>query len=344
MKNILNFIFDGILLLGKNILLIIFLLSSILSRLETKNFFIDIFGQLSFQILLGGALLVIILIFIKKFWASVICTLICILLAVDILPTCKQCNALLIDETQNYNRIRLMTFNTSYSIDNSLPKWFRYLEILLIKNKNSQLNNIKDLEDLQELILIENPDIIQFQEVTPQINEKLKFLESIFPYSSEINKFIGISNNIILSKYPIKKNENNDNNTVLTKIIIGKTELNLLSVHLYSGINQDRFNLGDQQMRIIKNLIQDIDKNIILMGDLNMTPVSKRFISFLEETNLYTYTSLLHPTFTWPTYLPRYLGIQIDHVLFSENFKMIKKKTTNYLGSDHRPLVVDLIF
>ena len=33
-------------------------------------------------------------------------------------------------------------------------------------------------------------------------------------------------------------------------------------------------------MRIIKNLIQDIDKNIILMGDLNMTPVSKRFISF----------------------------------------------------------------
>ena len=72
MKNILNFIFDGILLLGKNILLIIFLLSSILSRLETKNFFIDIFGQLSFQILLGGALLVIILIFIKKLCLTLI--------------------------------------------------------------------------------------------------------------------------------------------------------------------------------------------------------------------------------------------------------------------------------
>ena len=80
------------------------------------------------------------------------------------------------------------------------------------------------------------------------------------------------------------------------------------------------------------------------MGDLNMTPASKRFTNFLKETNLYTYTSYKNPTFTWPTFLPGYFGIQVDHVLFSKNFKMIRKKTIDYFESDHRPLIVDLAF
>ena len=79
----------------------------------------------------------------------------------------------------------------------------------------------------------------------------------------------------------------------------------------------------------IKNLIKDIDKNLILIGDFNMTNISKRFISFLEETNLYTYTSYIQPTFTWPAYLPSYFGIQIDHVLFSENIKNCRNPRPN---------------
>ena len=51
-----------------------------------------------------------------------------------------------------------------------------------------------------------------------------------------------------------------------------------------------------------------------------------------------------HPTFTWPALVPYYLGIQVDHVLFSNNFKVIEKKTGNHVGSDHRPLIVDLAF
>ena len=86
------------------------------------------------------------------------------------------------------------------------------------------------------------------------------------------------------------------------------------------------------------------DKNLIVVGDFNMTNISKRFINFLEETDLYTYTSYKNPTFTWPAYLPSFLGIQIDHVLFSENIKMVSKKISKNLGSDHRALIVDLTF
>ena len=97
-------------------------------------------------------------------------------------------------------------------------------------------------------------------------------------------------------------------------------------------------------MKYLKTLIDNTNQNLILMGDLNMTTTSKRFTNFLKETNLYTYTSYKHPTFTFPAYLPGFLGIQIDHVLFSKNFKVVGKKTTNHFGSDHRPLIVDLAF
>ena len=99
-----------------------------------------------------------------------------------------------------------------------------------------------------------------------------------------------------------------------------------------------------KQMRYLKTLIDNTNQNLILMGDLNMTTTSKRFTDFLKDTNLYTYSSYKNHTPTWPTFLPSYLGIQIDHILFSKNFKVIDKKITKHFESDHRPLVVDLAF
>jgi len=327
------------------ILFIIFLLSYVLGRLDTTNYFIDIFDQLSFQVLLGGIILFFILIFSKKLKTSVACILICFLLAADILPTCKHCNAFLKNQTQNDNKIRIMTFNTGYESDDNLPKWYLGLEKLIIKNKSSGLNDIKNLETLKKVILFENPDIVHFLEITQEFKDKIKSFESIFPYNYLIQyKFPGIADSIFISKYPFKKNNNTKNHSGIAKIIVNETELNILSVHLYSALNQNRFKIVDKQIQIIKNLIENTNQNLILIGDFNMTPISKRFINFLEDTNLYTYTSFVHPTSTWPAILPNFLGIQIDHVLFSENFKMIMKKTTKNLGSDHRALIVDLVF
>ena len=109
-KNNIYIIFYKLSFIKKNILLGIFVLFYILSKLNTKNYLIDIFNQLSFQILLSGILLLFILIFLKKLWATLVCFVICVLLAINILPSCKHCNALLTDETQVNNKIRLMTF------------------------------------------------------------------------------------------------------------------------------------------------------------------------------------------------------------------------------------------
>ena len=325
-----------------NLLFLIFLISAFLSRLNSKIFLMDIFGQLSFQILIFGILLFFILILMKKFKISIICIIVCTLLSIDILNSCNRCNAYLESRSEDYNKVRLMTFNTGL---------------------------INDLHNTYNQILVEKPDIIQFQETSPEFRTKLKSLQSLFPYNVGLNEANNhFFSSIILSKYPLKNKKKISNYIIYTNVLINEKELTIVGVHLFPPVNQfvlntyayfyrkytkafkprklpkADFGIAIEQMSLLKNLFEKNKQNLIIMGDLNMTAASKRFTDFLNEINLYTYISHKHTTFTWPRFIPKFLGIQIDHVLFSENLKMIRKKTIDHSNSDHRPLLVDLAF
>ena len=176
-----------------NLLFFFFLVFSFLSRLNSQFYFIDLVGHLGFQIIIGGILLFFILLILKRLLASLICILICILLTIDILLSCNQCNAFLDDKSQDYNKIRLMTFNTGFS---------------------------NDFENIFELILFEKPGVIQFQEVSSQMQDKLKSLKLLFPYNTGLDKPLEDLSSIILSKYPLKNTKVVDNYTVLTKVLL----------------------------------------------------------------------------------------------------------------------------
>jgi len=340
MTNIFHFINKVIFKRG-NLIFFFFLLACFFSRLNSQFYLVDIIGQLGFQIIICGILLFIILLMLKRLLASLICISICVFLTIDIFSSCKQCNAFLDDKSQNFNKIRLMTFNTGFS---------------------------NDFENIFELILFEKPEVVQFQEVSLQMQNKLKSLKSLFPYNTGLDRSLEYLSSIVLSKYPLKDIKIVDNYTVLTKVLLDKTELTIIGIHLSAPLNHQLLNLyadlyfkystadkprplpqlgldiAMKQMEYLKTLVDNTNQNLILMGDLNMTTTSKRFTNFLKDTNLYTYASYKPSTFTWPAFVPGYLGIQIDHVLFSENFKVIRKKTANHFGSDHRPLLVDLAF
>ena len=194
------------------------------------------------------------------------------------------------------------------------------------------------------MILSEKPDIVQFQEFSPQMQDKIKTLGSILPYSTELNKPKGPFDSLILSKYPLTNTRVDDNHAVITNLILNETEISIVGIHLLTGGTKKNFNNALQQISYLKTIISNTNKNLILLGDLNMTSTSKRFAKFLKETNLYTYTSYKNITSTWPAFMPNFLGIQIDHIIFSKNIKMVDKKTSNSFGSVHRPLIVELSY
>jgi len=303
-----------------NILFFFFLIFCFFSRLNLQFFFIDILSQLAFQILIGGILLFFILLFLKRFLASAICVLVCIIFAADILSSCNHCNAILEDKSQIQNKLRLMSFNISYE------------------------NPVENFENIRKMILSEKPDIVQLQEFSPQMHDKIKTLRSIFPYSTELNKPKGIFDSLILSKHPLTNTKIDDNHVVITNLILNEAEISILGIHFLPGGTKETFNNALQQISYLKTIVNNTNKNLILLGDLNMTSTSKRFVKFLKETNLYTYASYKNITSTWPAFMPNFLGIQIDHILFSNNFKMVNKKTSNSFGSDHRPLIVELSY
>ena len=324
-----------------NLLLYLFLLFSTLARLNSKLYFIDIIGQLGFQIIISGILLFFVFLIQKKLLSSFICAFVCVFLIIDILSSCNQCNALLKNKIENNNEIRLMTFNTGLS---------------------------NDFKNIKELILSENPEVVQLQEVSPKILNNLKSLKSIFPYNTGLDKPLEHFASVLLSKHPLKDIKLLDNYIVMTKVIYNKNEINIIGIHLTTPLNPFLsdfytdlyfkysesirpksllllgYDFSVKQMKYLRGIISNTNQNLIVMGDLNMTSTSKRFTNLLNDTNLYTYVSYKNPTFTWPTFLPNYLGIQIDHILFSKNFSVIKKKTTKHFGSDHRPLMVNLAF
>jgi len=303
-----------------NILFFFFLIACFFSRLDSQIFFIDIFSHLGFQILIGGILLFFILLFLKRFWASVICIFVCTIFTADILLSCGHCNAVLKDRSLIRNKLRLISFNISYE------------------------NSVENFKNIREMILSEKPDIVQFQEFSPQMQDKIKTLRSIFPYSTELNKPKDPFDSLILSKHPLTNTKVEDNHVVITNLILNEAEISIVGIHLLAGGTKKVFNNALQQISYLKTIVSNTNKNLILLGDLNMTSTSKRFAKFLKETNLYTYTSYKNITSTWPAFLPNFLGIQIDHILFSNNFKMIVKKTSNSFGSVHRPLIVELSY
>ena len=303
-----------------NILFFFFLIVCFFSRLDLQIFFIDIFSHLGFQIFIGGILLFFILLFLKRFWASIICIFVCIVFTADILLSCNHCNAVLKDRSQIQNKLRLISFNISYE------------------------NPVENFKNIREMILSEKPDIVQFQEFSPQMQDKIKTLGSILPYSTELNKPKGPFDSLILSKYPLTNTRVDDNHAVITNLILNETEISIVGIHLLTGGTKKNFNNALQQISYLKTIVNNTNKNLILLGDLNMTATSKRFAKFLKETNLYTYTSYKNITSTWPAFMPNFLGIQIDHILFSNNFKMVDKKTSNSFGSVHRPLIVELSY
>ena len=319
MKDISTF-FDKTIFKSGNLLIYFFLIACFLSRLNSKIFFLDILSNLSFQILIGGVILIFILLFLKRFLATIICIIFCAVYSFDILSTCNKCNAILKDKSQNKNIIKLMIFNISYN------------------------NPTENFENIKSLILSEKIDILQFQEVSPQMNKKIRSLKSIFPYSTGLDKPLDLFDSLILSKYPLLNNEIGQHRLVQTNFILNEKKISILGMHLFPGGTQVNLNYALQQTNYLKEAVNNINTNLILLGDLNMTSSSKRFTNFLKDTNLYTYSSFKNITSTWPTFLPNYLGIQIDHVLFSKNFRLISKKIANNFGSDHRPLIVELAY
>ena len=79
------------------------------------------------------------------------------------------------------------------------------------------------------------------------------------------------------------------------------------------------------------------DGPLVVVGDFNATPWSPALRTFLDELDL----NGLNVAATWPVWFG-FAGIPIDHALVSENLIITHIETGPNIGSDHRPVMIDV--
>lgn len=83
------------------------------------------------------------------------------------------------------------------------------------------------------------------------------------------------------------------------------------------------------------------DLPVIIAGDLNCTPWSGHMRDLLDRNQLASARNGFGWNPSWPVNRP-FLSIPIDHVLVREDIGVSRFTTTESVGSDHSPVVVDL--
>ncbi len=213
---------------------------------------------------------------------------------------------------------------------------------LLLSNVYSGNGNIGALVDL---ITTENADVVFLQELTGRRSEALTPLRETYTYSLNIPRDdnFGIA---VLSKHPFASARVIESPpfgfpTLVVQLTVDSVMMTFVTTHPIPPLGKSGFDGRNEQLASIAELINSIGGPRVLIGDLNTTMWSHHYGQLLDETGLVNARHGFGVLPSWPTQLP-FAMIPIDHCLLSEEFAVLDIRTGPDIGSDHRPLIVDL--
>lgn len=102
----------------------------------------------------------------------------------------------------------------------------------------------------------------------------------------------------------------------------------------------------DRQLLAVAELARQAPNGrVLLIGDLNATPWSPGFRAMLEASGLRDTAPMLGLAGlapTWPSWLPGWLGLNIDHALIGRGLTLRQRGLVDDPASDHRALWVEV--
>jgi len=117
--------------------------------------------------------------------------------------------------------------------------------------------------------------------------------------------------------------------------------LTLVGLHAARPLGQN-LRLQEAQLRIAAAAAQAAPKgDVVVMGDLNLTPWSWGFRRFAEQAGVRDNPQERGLSATWLSRFPL-AGLMIDHVLTGTGIRMLRSDVGPDVGSDHLPVVADL--
>ena len=199
--------------------------------------------------------------------------------------------------------------------------------------------------DVISLVKKEQPDIAVFVEVSTSWAKELSVLGKTFPYRS-LQQESEQYGSVIYSKLPLVntsvKSFSSRRKTLLADVEFQGKLISMMLVHPAVPIKPQSFIDRNQQLAAIGEYAAEVKNPLIIVGDFNTTMWSPFYKSLVETAKLRNARSGFGLLPTWPTFIP-VAYIPIDHFLVSKEIGVLNIHTGRHVGSDHLPLITDLV-
>lgn len=209
------------------------------------------------------------------------------------------------------------------------------------------LQGNEELGEIERFIRESNADVLVFQEVSPAHANMMKGLKELYRgqliRGKKDSKGAALltklpSRNLHFEAFPGQKTVG----AVIVEIQSGDQWVTVLGVHSHKPTNAHH---AEEQGRYFKWLADKCNEAekigpVVLMGDLNSTPWSAGFQHFTKHSRQLNAGSGVLFGATWNV-----VSIQrllIDHCFVSQGVALLERKIGPDIGSDHRPLMVEL--
>ncbi|MCA1992608.1 MAG: endonuclease/exonuclease/phosphatase family protein [Coleofasciculus sp. S288] len=224
------------------------------------------------------------------------------------------------------------------------------------------LSNVNDRNEsyskVISLVREENPDVAVFDEVNDAWRKQLNSLKEILPYSTEwLNPSrpkIGVT---VYSKFPLRNVAIDYFGTTTKPGILANLNLNgqvisLIAAHPLPPFKPNYFQSRNKQLEEIGEYVSQLKTPVLVVGDLNITMWSPYYKKFVSDTGLSNARQGFGILPSWPakssvSRVPNIIAplmlIPIDQVLISPEIKVSKIKIGRNVGSDHLPVIADLV-
>jgi endonuclease/exonuclease/phosphatase (EEP) superfamily protein YafD len=205
--------------------------------------------------------------------------------------------------------------------------------------RNHQFQRVVDF------IVRERPDAVLFAEVTDEWQRALAPLAAEYAhrYATRGTRGTGL---LLLSRWPMKAEIlagfSDVEPAVSATLHINDRSVQLLCVHTSWPLGPNNSALRDRQLVMVREFAHGQTQPLIVLGDLNVTPFSPHFQALLAGGKLKSAAQGFGWQPTWPTFLPP-AGIQIDHALIGAGVCVKNFRRGSTVGSDHLPIIIDVV-
>jgi endonuclease/exonuclease/phosphatase (EEP) superfamily protein YafD len=210
-----------------------------------------------------------------------------------------------------------------------------------VLHSNGQFQRVADF------IHRERPDAVVLVEIDPDWRVALASLEREFPYRYQTQgrgkRGVNLWSRLPMKDVGVLPIEARQEPAVQATLTAQGRSLRLFGVHASWPIVPHSAARRNRQLTLLAEHARATTAlPLLVIGDLNVSPFSPWFARLLADGGLRSAADGFGWQPTWPSFLPP-AGIQIDHALVNPAVTIRDFRRGPFDGSDHRPIVVDLV-